>query len=347
MIFDDYKQLANILDTGYDITLTKGAALETPPEMQSVFFQGLSSLQLGSQTLGGNISLGHQYITIDSSKDPQVEIDKLSAAGGGIARIVSSATGIITLRSNLVIPAGIRLIGDVESSSIIDCGSAAWRIVINGNDVSLDNLTIRNSTSAAVSADGFDNIIVSNVTVSACDMGFDYANVDQITFENIVVSSPTTIGARLNNCSNVGVRDFAMTTPGTYGWHIIDSDSMTFAGISVVAPASGGMLISGSDSLTIFSGAVVNATGIGIECSASNTNIHIDDIVVNGSSSDGIKFTATTDRSFINKCTIINNGGYGINIAASTCDDNIISDIYYVSNTSGNINDAGTGTQIS
>ena len=345
MILYDSTTKYSILDLGFNKNLTKDLITQTPPEMRNVFSEGLSSTLMGSQEMGGNISLGHQYITIDPSKDPQVEINKLSALGGGVARLASSRAGVISPQSDLVIPAGVRLQGDVESGSIIDFGNASRSIVINGNDVTLDNITIRNSTAAAVSADGYDNIIVGNVTVSSCNIGFDYANVDQITFENMVISSPSTIGVRFNNCSNAGVRDFAILSPGTYGWHIIDSDSMTFLGFSVVTPGSGGMLISGSDSLSIYSGGIVGASGIGIECSASNTNIHFSDVIVNASASDGIKFTATTDRSFISKCTIINSGGYGINVAAASCDDNNISDIYYTNNTSGNLNDSGTGTQ--
>jgi len=64
-------------------------------------------------------------------------------------------------------------------------------------------------------------------------------------------------------------------------------------------------------------------------------------------SSDGIKFTATTDACQIIGSQINNNSGYGINIAASTCDNNVIAGCTLGTNTSGNINDLGTATVIS
>jgi len=62
--------------------------------------------------------------------------------------------------------------------------------------------------------------------------------------------------------------------------------------------------------------------------------------------SDGVKLTATSDNNIILAGDAITNGGYGINIAASTCDNNTILRVFYSGNTSGTLNDAGTGTLI-
>jgi hypothetical protein len=68
--------------------------------------------------------------------------------------------------------------------------------------------------------------------------------------------------------------------------------------------------------------------------------------VCSDNTSDGIKLTATNDRNTIVGVSIANNGGYGINIAASTCDNNQIIAPAFDTNASGDINDSGTNTVI-
>lgn len=70
----------------------------------------------------------------------------------------------------------------------------------------------------------------------------------------------------------------------------------------------------------------------------------IDDIEVDNCVGDNIKLTANSDNTSIRNSTITNSDGFGINIAASTCDNTIIIGNNVADNTSGGLNDDGTGT---
>lgn len=85
--------------------------------------------------------------------------------------------------------------------------------------------------------------------------------------------------------------------------------------------------------------------GQGIELVATCSDIVLQG-VVKSNTSDGIKLTATSDNCKVTICDIQSNGGYGVNIAASTCDNTIITSNTFASNTSGQVNDSGTNTQI-
>lgn len=61
---------------------------------------------------------------------------------------------------------------------------------------------------------------------------------------------------------------------------------------------------------------------------------------------DGLEFTATADRCKVVANDFSDNGGYGVNIVASSCDNNILSANSFADNFSGPILDAGVGTQV-
>lgn len=299
-------------------------------------FRDLSTGSLTSQ----NVKVGTRSILLRAGDNLDFAIKNLPSTGGTIYL----ASGTHYLTTNITIPAGVKITGDSESGSVVNFGGKNIGLIVGGNDVSLDNITLTNSIGSAVSATGYDNMVVTNISVTSCNIGFNYDTVTQMTFENIVITTPTTIGFKFTACGG-GMSNFAITSPGTYGIQLINCT----AGIAIsqwviTTSASGGIIISGSSSLSFINGAIISPTGIGIELSATNNGINIDNIVISGATSDAIKFTATTDRSWVRDCTIIGSGGYGINIATATCDDNHIIDNYYASNTSGNLNDLGVGT---
>ena len=86
--------------------------------------------------------------------------------------------------------------------------------------------------------------------------------------------------------------------------------------------------------------------GHGVELISGNTDIQFVAANPVGNTGDGYKLTATSDRVSISTCSITDNGGYGVNIAASTCDNNTIVAPSFSGNTSGTISDSGTDTVI-
>jgi hypothetical protein len=70
------------------------------------------------------------------------------------------------------------------------------------------------------------------------------------------------------------------------------------------------------------------------------------DAIVTENGSDGIKLMGDSDNIVIDGSLITDNGGYGVNISAATCNNTLIDSSQFKDNTSGNLNDSGTDTKI-
>lgn len=86
--------------------------------------------------------------------------------------------------------------------------------------------------------------------------------------------------------------------------------------------------------------------GQGIEFVSGCDNVTFNQGAIEDNASDGAKFTATSDNCFITTSSISGNGGYGVNIATASCDNNILGLNNFSSNTSGNLNNLGTNTVV-
>ena len=83
----------------------------------------------------------------------------------------------------------------------------------------------------------------------------------------------------------------------------------------------------------------------GINIERSN-NWEIRGNICDDNSSDGIAVVGNSDNNIVEGNQCINNGAYGITITSVNGDNNIVSGNILNNNTSGNLNDSGTGTQI-
>lgn len=130
-------------------------------------------------------------------------------------------------------------------------------------------------------------------------------------------------GISFNNCVSCSMYDADFSGNALNGASITNCSDINFWAISCFANGAKGIeIVSGSDTI-IFSGTLVDS------------NI-----------SDGIKITATTTNCEFYGNTIQTNGGYGMNVAASSDSDIVISSNAFDSNTSGAVNDLGSGTVI-
>ena len=211
-------------------------------------------------------------------------------------------------------------------------------------DVYLNNFTIKDSTTSAIeiqyaneifagdlsiqtSAIGIDMDDVSQVNYDitdfiACDVGTTIDNADYCVFnENGVQITSTGNGWTFNNCTNIVVNDNFITGCAGDGVSISNSTEMGFKMTTIS-----------------YNG------GQGVELVSGNDNIVFQNCGLVSNTSDGIKLTASSDNCHIGGGFFNSNGGYGINIADSSCDDNDIRGNRYDSNTSGKYNDSGTDT---
>lgn len=148
----------------------------------------------------------------------------------------------------------------------------------------------------------------------------------------------------LTNAENTGVEDFSIKETTGVGIKFTNTTTVTCLNGTIEVSSSDGAQFTSSSKCDFSGITILNSGGQGIELVSGNNDMQFTNMTVDGSGSDGYKLTATSDRISISNNSIINNGGYGINIAASTCDNNVIGLNSYSNNTSGVVNDSGTGT---
>ncbi len=220
---------------------------------------------------------------------------------------------------------------------------ASYRATKVVKDIRFKNLTIQDPNLIGLDIDDCRNVSLENVTITGSGGdGINFTNLSEIKIDNILVTSCTENGIVFNTCGFMDIE--SMSTPD----NAVDGVTLTSCRLSTIVGSSSdsnsdGYYITSCSSLLLIVGASSNASQ-GIELVSGNTNIFILASIVENNTSDGIKLTATSDQCIISSCALNDNGGYGVNVAASTCDDNIITGSVFSGNTSGAINDSGTGT---
>lgn len=228
---------------------------------------------------------------------------------------------------------------------------ATYRISSVIKDVEFDELTIVGASGTKV-IDGidvrditFENIIIA--TSGASGMGIELDNLMSVESHNLTISGVTgvtTHGLSFTQGSFVNQRQTACVSNGGSGtvWNNIKTSSIIFSA-GDANTADGYNFTSVTDSFFIVEAAGNGSQGIELVSGCNNNRIFAN---ATSNTSDGIKLTATDDTNLIVDGYIASNGGYGVNIVASTCDNNNITANVFASNVTAAANDAGTGTVI-
>lgn len=208
----------------------------------------------------------------------------------------------------------------IDSLTIIDSTDANGAVQIQyGQDISCLDVTVLDSTLGAKItncwtvnfADGF---------FAGCTKGLEFSDSSTWTLYNFEVYGSTGNNVELTRIYNVSYSNFSNSTAGD-GAIVLDSCSnMGLYDFSLAAP-----------------------TGIGIELTGC-TDIEIFGANIANSGSDGVKLTSGNERISINNLSLLENGGWGINIAGAT--DTTITGSYFDGNTSGTITNSGTDTTL-
>jgi hypothetical protein len=201
-------------------------------------------------------------------------------------------------------------------------GSAGTGIYINyGNYFFIRNVATVNN--------GADGLSINNSTSYVCEYVNPFDNGSDGIYLNQVDHMEGNVLWCLRN-----------TAKGINGTNIFDSKFNSM----LCRNNEGGAYLDNMNDSVINASDVSNNTNIGLEMNASDTCFLISNEFQNNGS-DGIKLTANCDNIIMSGNAPKDNGGYGINIAASTDDDNILSSNIYSGNTLGEVNDSGTNTQ--
>lgn len=223
---------------------------------------------------------------------------------------------------------------------------ASYRIATVQQNITIKNVLLKNSTGTGIVLTDCRRITLDTVITLDCNKGKVFTNCSEINADRVLAVSHTSNGFEF---ANVGLSDLeSVNSIGNGGVGYLCSNFKTISLSPCIALSNTGDGWNMTTCVDVIGqmDAISNG-GQGIELVATNDNVVIRDAIIKSNTSDGVKFTATSDNCRVYGCRVASNGGYGVNIAASTCDDNIVANNSTGSNTSGNLNDSGTGTVVS
>lgn len=205
-------------------------------------------------------------------------------------------------------------------------------------------LTVKNSTTAAIKTMYTNEFFMDDVEIQASGTAIDMDYCSQSTIINFD-SIACTNGVDMNECHFFSMNANGALDNTNNGWTIANSTNLAISSAFVLNCGGDGMnLTSVTD--TRIDGVFNENGGQGIEFVSGCNRIFLVNSGIQNNTSDGIKLTATSDNVNIQSSFVIGNGGYGVNISASSCDNAVITGNNFSTNTSGAVNDLGTGTVI-
>ena len=222
---------------------------------------------------------------------------------------------------------------------------ASYRIASAIKDVDFEDITFEDSTGTSLVFTDVRNITFKNCTLQSSNVGLAITNGSEIGSDNLIVVAHGSDGIQL---TRVGFCDFESTPSagnGGNGWTLSDCETIPIMVCGASSNTGDGMNLTDCSQILLTMDIEANG-GQGIEFVSGNSFITVRDGYMRGNTSDGIKITGTGDNCIVQGVRITGNGGYGINNAASTNDNNQFLDNIYDSNTTSNILDSGMGTVI-
>lgn len=222
---------------------------------------------------------------------------------------------------------------------------ATYRASSIVRDVEFTEITIKNSTSSSGAIDGDDcrNVLLEDITLVSNNVNISMTNFSEWNSQRTVSAAATGNGAAFTTGTFCNNYQFASVGNGAHAFVLNGLMSASFLFCAANGNTGDGFNITSCANLDVLVQANSNG-GQGIELVSGNKNIKLNQCEASYNTSDGVKFTATSDYCKIIACHLELNGGYGVNIAASTCDYNHLALSTFLTNTSGNYNDSGTNT---
>lgn len=191
------------------------------------------------------------------------------------------------------------------------------------NGFTMDGLSCANAPQA-IDGDDSANVNWLNSSMQNCVIGMTYDNVPFGTFNNC-------IGLDITGGTAMALNGVTNAALGSISFQAITGRAVTFQNCS---------------NLGFVNYSIIKASSHGVEFISGNSDIDLGEGYFNSCGGDGVKLTASSDRISMSQLSLLNNGGYGINIADSTCDNAAIGLCSFSGNSSGALNDLGTGTAV-
>jgi len=333
---------------------------------------GTVYLQNGTYTLTANISIP-SGVTLQGVSRDNVIIDcdssyKVQAIGTNIYETgtvsinngATTVTGLGTTFTAGMVGRFIMLSGlfyeiatftsitEIELATTyagVNISGVATKIATINTAPHIAKLTITNATGTGLLSNYTQEMVVNDIYIYGCGTGFECNNS---VFPKLELSSfDNGVNLDMDNAWGwkIDFSDLSNSTTGA-GATFNNSGSGTFIDSACTNNTGNGLELSGCSNIAFISCTIEDNGDNGIEFISGCYDIQLIAFTCDGNVNDGITLTATSDRNIIVSSSIINNGGYGINIVASTCDNNQILSPAFDNNTGGTIYNVGTNTQI-
>lgn len=237
-IFTNNDPTYDITAIGFDKNLIKGGASADTPEMASEFLNGLNRSLLGSQSLGSDISLGHQTIAVLPSDNIQEVINTLNGKNGGTLKLGAYTYNI---DYNIELSSNITFVGEGKDVTILDFGGSSNNLSSVGSsgsinkNFSINNLTVQNSASASgIDVDYSDFFNIDNVRVTGCSQrgirvdrsqGFKLSNCRS---DNNTLSGFTFLATNTRNTQNFLISNCTSDSNSAIGFSILATSGIRF-----------------------------------------------------------------------------------------------------------------------
>lgn len=360
---------------GQILNLSSGQSIEAAVAKLTALGGGTINLQPGTYTPTGNIDLPSGISIIGQSPfntiiDFGTSSKKFTALGTSVyttGTITSITTGTAVLGSGTSWTANVTAgssqfflagrwhaiavvtddthltLAEGYSGPAVGAGTA-YVIAIPKVNINLSGFQYKGSTGSAIDFDYVRFVNFSGLVNLTSSIGIDLNYFSEtFGFETTVVGS-TSDAYKLANGGLSSWDKANCVSVGGIGYNLSSLRTMATNDVSIILSTGDGMNLTSCTDIENKNLESSSNGGQGVECISGNDNISFVDPILRNNTSDGLKLTASTDGSRVIGGTITGNGGYGINVAASTCDNNTILAPYFASNTSGKVNDAGTGT---
>lgn len=221
--------------------------------------------------------------------------------------------------------------------------SGTYRISSVVTDVSIEQLTFKRSTGTAIVCNDARQFNFAFLQFLNNNKGFTFTNCMETIVNATIVASSTSDGYAITNGSFHNFQQVASVSNGGNGATFTGFKSSGFLFCACDSNTADGFSITSCNNLDITVEASANGSQ-GFELVSGNDSILIHNGFYQNNTSDGIKLTASSSNCVIDDSNITGNGGYGINLAASTDNDNRIVNCHFATNTTANSNDSGTRT---
>lgn len=222
---------------------------------------------------------------------------------------------------------------------------SAYRIATILKNFTLTNVAVTGSTGTGIAITDMRQSQFKNVVAYANAKGMVLTNISEVANDLFIAVGNTGNGVEVTNAGLCDWESINLYGNGGHGGALTNLKDFLFWPTIAGGNTSDGFNITSCSNVEMLVDASGNG-GQGIELVSGNDEINFLNPRCVGNVSDGIKLTATSDNCRITGGKFQANGGYGINIAASTCDfTNIVANTF-VSNATAAANDGGTSTVI-